>query len=404
MDSPPPLTHDRAMSEDSGTAHRRLTRSSSSKVIAGVAGGLGEYTGLDPVIFRIGFIALAVAGGSGLLMYLLAWLVIPQEGKTSSPGGGLIERTKNSRWVPIVLIGVAVVILIDTLGTWGGPGLWAVALIAIGIALLQDEAEPLPPPPEAAAMPGETVDPAAEPRAPRVRRRRSPLGAYTLGAALLMVAIAVGLSSSGAIEIDVGQHLALVLLTLGAGLILGAWWGRARLLIVLGIAVIPFMLAASALHVPIDGYVGDRYVTSGSAKLADRYEVLAGSLEIDLSRHRFGPEPTELEIDFVLGDIGIWVPPGVEVITTGSMDAGKADLFGDHKEGTDIDLAGVHRRPGLTEGTLIVDVRGGLGSFDTSWATWIEQRKRRRLEREQREEARADGIREGTQRERNRGD
>ena len=60
---------------------RRLERSGSDRKIAGVAGGLARYFDLDPIIFRIGFIILTVLGGSGLLVYVAGWLILPEEGK-----------------------------------------------------------------------------------------------------------------------------------------------------------------------------------------------------------------------------------------------------------------------------------------------------------------------------------
>lgn len=55
----------------------RLYRSETDKIIAGVAGGIGVYFKIDPTIVRIIFILLTVFGGSGLLVYLLLWLIVP---------------------------------------------------------------------------------------------------------------------------------------------------------------------------------------------------------------------------------------------------------------------------------------------------------------------------------------
>lgn len=46
-------------------------------ILGGVAGGLGAYAGIDPVIFRLTFVALVFAGGSGFALYVLAWLIVP---------------------------------------------------------------------------------------------------------------------------------------------------------------------------------------------------------------------------------------------------------------------------------------------------------------------------------------
>lgn len=61
------------------TGIRRLYRSRSNRVIAGVCGGLGEYFDIDPVIIRLAWIVLTILGGSGILIYILAWLIIPRE-------------------------------------------------------------------------------------------------------------------------------------------------------------------------------------------------------------------------------------------------------------------------------------------------------------------------------------
>ncbi|HSS08546.1 MAG TPA: PspC domain-containing protein, partial [Acidimicrobiales bacterium] len=63
-----------------GSPPKPLTRSRDCRMIAGVAGGLAQYLGIDPVIVRIVFVVLTVAGGSGVVLYGLGWLLIPEEG------------------------------------------------------------------------------------------------------------------------------------------------------------------------------------------------------------------------------------------------------------------------------------------------------------------------------------
>src|SRR5690348_5157002 len=55
----------------------QLRRSSTDRMIGGVCGGLADYSGIDPLLWRIGFVALTFAGGSGVLVYLLLWLLMP---------------------------------------------------------------------------------------------------------------------------------------------------------------------------------------------------------------------------------------------------------------------------------------------------------------------------------------
>ncbi|TKJ24519.1 PspC domain-containing protein [Blastococcus sp. CCUG 61487] len=63
----------------------QLRRSRSDKVIGGVGGGLAEYSGIDALLWRVGFVALALAGGTGVLVYLLLWLLMPAS-TTDEPG------------------------------------------------------------------------------------------------------------------------------------------------------------------------------------------------------------------------------------------------------------------------------------------------------------------------------
>ena len=53
-----------------------LRRSRTDKVLGGVSGGLADYTGIDTLLWRVGFVALTFAGGTGILVYLLLWLLM----------------------------------------------------------------------------------------------------------------------------------------------------------------------------------------------------------------------------------------------------------------------------------------------------------------------------------------
>lgn len=65
---------------------KRLYRSTQDRMIAGICGGLAEYFDIDPVIVRIVFIVLALAGGPGLLAYIILWIIVPKD-----PGGVVKE-------------------------------------------------------------------------------------------------------------------------------------------------------------------------------------------------------------------------------------------------------------------------------------------------------------------------
>ena len=57
--------------------NRRLYRSNNDKMLCGVCGGIAEYFGLDPTLVRLGWAAFCAMGGSGVLAYIIAAIIIP---------------------------------------------------------------------------------------------------------------------------------------------------------------------------------------------------------------------------------------------------------------------------------------------------------------------------------------
>lgn len=60
---------------------KKLYRSRRDRKIAGICGGLGEYFNVDPTLLRIIFLFLLFFGGSGFILYLIFWIVVPNEEK-----------------------------------------------------------------------------------------------------------------------------------------------------------------------------------------------------------------------------------------------------------------------------------------------------------------------------------
>jgi len=60
-------------------ADKKLYRSRSNRMIAGVCGGVGEYFGIDPTIVRLVWVFFTFLGGSGILAYIIAWIVVPEK-------------------------------------------------------------------------------------------------------------------------------------------------------------------------------------------------------------------------------------------------------------------------------------------------------------------------------------
>lgn len=131
------MTEPRSTSQPINHDIRNLRRSTNDRVIAGVCAGLGRYTGLDPVIFRIALGVLAVFGGAGLVLYAVAWLVVPDDTTNQSEAQRLLHGRGSLFTVVAAGIGIiGALILFDVLDRgWPGP-LPAVLILAVLIALL----------------------------------------------------------------------------------------------------------------------------------------------------------------------------------------------------------------------------------------------------------------------------
>lgn len=70
-----------------GTPPPALCRPRDNRMLAGVAGGIARYAGVDVTVVRIVLVVLAIVGGAGIPLYLAGWLLIPEEGSEQSIAG-----------------------------------------------------------------------------------------------------------------------------------------------------------------------------------------------------------------------------------------------------------------------------------------------------------------------------
>jgi phage shock protein C len=79
---------DRPAGQPGRPSSRRLTRSRTDRKIAGVCGGFAAYSGIDANVVRLVMVLLAVLGGPGLVLYLVAWAIVPEEDAAQAAGNG----------------------------------------------------------------------------------------------------------------------------------------------------------------------------------------------------------------------------------------------------------------------------------------------------------------------------
>jgi len=137
---------------------KKLYRSESNRVLAGVAGGLGEYFGIDPTLIRLLFVLLTVFGGGGVLIYIILWILIPCESCIDKDSEETIKQNAEElkekardfaegfkgmsaenhprNWFGFVIIVLGLLFLFDSLGFLRFHSFWPLLLIAFGFFLL----------------------------------------------------------------------------------------------------------------------------------------------------------------------------------------------------------------------------------------------------------------------------
>lgn len=136
---------------------KKLYRSETDKVIAGVCGGLGEYLDIDPVLVRILFVVFTLAGGSGLLLYILLWVIVPTKSDATTPfeqsvknnseeikqrattvAASLQDHKNRQVWGWLVVF-IGAFFLLSNLGAFGWfriQLLWPILIIVLGIIVI----------------------------------------------------------------------------------------------------------------------------------------------------------------------------------------------------------------------------------------------------------------------------
>ncbi|HET7082413.1 MAG TPA: PspC domain-containing protein [Candidatus Limnocylindria bacterium] len=210
----------RASNAVDGAPRPRLERSRSDRVIGGVAAGIGQHLGIEPTTVRIAFVLLSIAFGFGIVVYLLTWLLAPQEAldPTANPPARRLIRPTVSQALGAGLILVGVAILLYVSGFWFGEALaWPVTLAAVGFAILW-------------ARSGE--DRASRSPLDVVISGRRSIARVAIGSLLILGAGAIFLGYNAQLDVVGPMLLAAMVAIGGLGLIGGPWiWSIGRDLI-----------------------------------------------------------------------------------------------------------------------------------------------------------------------------
>jgi phage shock protein PspC (stress-responsive transcriptional regulator) len=279
-------------------------------VIGGVAGGLGRYFGIDPILFRIGFVVLTFIGAVGVLAYLILLAFVPSDGG-QRPGG----TSKAVAVAGAVVLGCVLVTFLSPPLFVFGPGLLVLGLVGLAGLLLWR------------ALGGSTGgDPART-------IGRLALAAL-IGVAVAGAAVGVGLAAA----LGGGVVIAVLAVVTGLALIGTAFVGGARWLIVPALALVLPLGIVSAAGIDLDGGVGDRdYRPATISQLRDRYELGIGSLIVDLRDVDLPKDQTtNLAVDVGLGEAVLYVPSDACVSSDVQIGVGGSDVLDRGNDGVDV--------------------------------------------------------------------
>lgn len=276
---------------------RRLVRDPYTR-LGGVASGIGHYTGIDTSIIRILFILTTFTGGFGLLVYLLAWLVIPRADHWPPATAPVSYRNMSGRdlGVGLALVGLMVAVGFGASGTTGAV-LVPLALVAGGVWLLIQ--------PPSTPVPASGGGGGSAPPAPAFVAASGPIGA----------------------PVPPPKRR------------------RSRWLIAFGVLTSLFVLVMIPILIVLAlafGSFGDttRFAPTTVDEIPTSYSDEVDRLEIDLSSldaADFDSEtdPVKISADLDLGSITVIVPDDISVSVESTVDLGSITVFGDSVDGFD---------------------------------------------------------------------
>jgi phage shock protein PspC (stress-responsive transcriptional regulator) len=359
---------------------RRLVRADEGRWLGGVCAGLGRYFDVNPLVYRIAFAALALAGGTGLLLYLAAYLVIPGEHAEESIA---VEALQGHREHPWLLVGVGLLsfgalFLLSEARFWPGTGnLWLAATLGGGALVWwhvsnRDRApRQAAPTAEASTADASTADPSTAetvpgmpaPSAPwPVKPPRKPsLFAPVLGALLAVAGLFGLLAVLDVYDIDVAVGLAVGVLLVGVAIAFGAMTQR-RVggLVFLGLILLGAFGAAAATPVSVSFGVGEKIERPESAAdLARSYELGIGELNLDLGAVSLSPGTTSVDASVGVGNLVITVPPNVALEIDAHAGVGQVDVLGRRDDGVDAEKT--TSVAGSTPDAPVLDVEADIG-------------------------------------------
>ncbi|WP_433464622.1 PspC domain-containing protein [Spirillospora sp. CA-128828] len=406
--------------------YRRLARDADRRVLAGVCTGLGRFTGIDPVVFRVGFAILVLAHGQGIFLYIAAALLMPSGPGESSLAEQLLKRWFDGQAVLSILGALLCVGVVFSL--FGGAPTDAIAvLVVFGLVLLVAHSRGVdlvamarsvperltghPPEPSAewtrsesvvvggvslgkdvpsqapgggGGLPEGMIDLAAysatrtdaaetvadAPPAPRDRGGvSSPAATITLLAAMAAGAAMIPIARSYPAPDSWLIVMSPALAVMGLGLFVGGWF-RTRGLAAAGTVLTLAMLTTSVVgDVPHNAEYGEidwRPTDLGQANQV--YKVGVGQGDLDLTALPVAAgQRVEINAEVALGGLEVTLPPGARVMVDAKVALG--DLRIEHRTTSGPNAKVVRTLEPEVEAAgeppvIVLRIRGKVGDVD----------------------------------------
>ncbi len=206
-----------------------LRRDVEHGIVAGVCSGIASRLGIDPILLRVVVAAATLAGGTGLVVYVLAWVLVPERDGRSPSWARLAGRRET--WLVLsgsTLLLLSVLLLLREWGLWFSDAIvWPVLLAGGGAALIWRQSAASAPPAEPAPVVPERSRPDRPTDPLRALRLPTPtLGPAAIGATLVIAAALVFLWLNDALAPARDVILAVLVVVVALTLILAPWWLR----------------------------------------------------------------------------------------------------------------------------------------------------------------------------------
>ena len=215
---------------------------------------------------------------------------------------------------------------------------------------------------------GQTTYPPLPVRPPKPPKQKSILGRLTLSLICFALAVLAIVDAAG-VNIGFTQYVALALLIVVLGLLVGTWFGRARWLIALGL-VLTFALAIGTVVQRADSFDFGRAVTWTPTSITDlnpKYETESGKVTLDLRGIDFTDNSRTVEVNVGAGDVNVMLPRKVDVTVATNVGVGSAKVLGSNSDGVGLDRrASDDGVDGPGGGNLHLDVNLGAGNLEVT--------------------------------------